>query len=85
MPPTPPKPQTYWLGLCAVAAWGLGSVGALAMDGRMPCGWLPRELLDRFAESWVKAPGDSCDPVLPFLPDHGEPIGQQGSSPPTRS
>ena len=83
MPPTPPK-RTYWLELGALAAWGIGSVAALSADGRLPCGrtvWP-----DKFFESWVKAPGDSCDPVRSFLPNvDDEAAGQQASSPPARS
>jgi hypothetical protein len=72
----PPRSRTFWLPLAALSTLGFSSVVALSAEGPLPCGarlWAPTALADtvnRFCQRWVQAPGDSCDPVRSFLPDH---------------
>ena len=55
--------------LGGLALLGLGSVVALASEGPLPCGVDLSGAADAFCARWVAAPGDSCDPVRPFLPE----------------
>jgi len=55
--------------LGGLALLGLGSVVALASEGPLPCGVDLSCAANAFCGRWLAAPGDSCDPVRPFLPE----------------